>query len=57
MSLYIKNTLTKVQNLSRQAKFEYFDGNVSEALELIEKMEVKLKFVKAEMLEQQKVSA
>ena len=55
--LYVKNTLNKVSNMSREAKTAYLVGNLDEALNLVKAMKTKLEFVKAEIEQQIKVKA
>ena len=57
MSTYVKNSLTKVSNLAKRAKFAYLNGDEAAALEIIAEMETKCKFMREEIKHRQKVSA
>ena len=54
---YLINSSNKIAALSELFKRQYIQGNKDEALELIEVMETKLKFMRAELENQMAVSA
>jgi hypothetical protein len=56
-SKYLINSSNKIAALSKLFKRQYIQGNKDEALELIEIMETKLKFMRAELENQMAVSA
>jgi hypothetical protein len=56
-SKYLINSSNKIAALSELFKRQYIQGNKDEALELIEVMETKLKFMRAELENQMAVSA
>lgn len=42
---YVKRSLNKVSSLATAAKVEFLAGNTEEALEMIESMQSKLRFI------------
>ena len=56
-STYVINSLNKVANLAKQAKWMHVDHNNEAAIELLKIMQTKLKFIEQEIRNRSEVSA